>query len=126
MNDIRRLIQPSIQFRDAAFDISHCEKFCLVMQIGGENLTLAVLDNLSNDFLAFENYSFRKVNNESSLAVQLEKLIGEHEWLAGGFKRADAMIVTEKFTLVPAAFFDSTKISDYLNFNQPVAENDVI
>jgi hypothetical protein len=126
MNDTRRLIQPSIHFRDAAFDVSHCEKFCLVLQIGGDNLTLAVLDNLTNDFLAFEQYTFRKVNSERLLAEQIEKLIAEHEWLTGGFKRVDAMVVTEKFTLVPAAFFDSTKISDYLKFNQPVKESESI
>ncbi len=126
MAETRRYIIPSASFRDAAFDISKTEKFCLVMQLGNENLTLAVLDNLTNDFLAFEQYVFRKANNEQALAEQIDKLCSEHEWLTSGFKRVDVAIVTEKFTLVPAAFFDSTKISDYLKFNQPFSEEDVI
>ncbi len=126
MAETRRYIIPTLAFRDTAFDTARTDKFCLVMQVGGENLTLAVLDNLTNDFLAFEQYQFRKTNNERSLAEQIDKLSSEHEWLSNGFKRVDASIVTEKFTLVPAAFFDSTKISDYLKFNQPISEEDVI
>lgn len=126
MAETRRYIQPAIAFRDAAFDTAHTEKFCLVIQIGGENLNLAVLDNLSNDFLAFEQYVFRKTNTERLFTEQLDKLISEHEWLSNGFKRVDAMVITEKFTLVPAAFFDSTKISDYLKFNQPIASDDLV
>ncbi|HET6990187.1 MAG TPA: DUF3822 family protein [Bacteroidia bacterium] len=126
MAETRRYIIPAVAFRDAAFDTARTEKFCLVMQVGGDSLTLAVLDNLTNDFLAFEHYVFRKTTGERSLAEQIDKLVSEHEWLGNGFKRVDACIVTEKFTLVPAAFFDSTKISDYLKFNQPVADEDIV
>jgi hypothetical protein len=126
MAETRRYIIPSVSFRDAAFDTSHTEKFCLVMQIGPDSLTLAVLDNLTNDFLAFEQYIFRKTTGERSLSEHIDRLISEHEWLSSGFKRVDACVITEKFTLVPSAFFDSTKISDYLKFNQPVSDEDLV
>lgn len=126
MSETRRLIQPSLAFRDPAFDTSRCDKFCLVMQVEPEGFRLAVLDNLTNDFLAFEQYHFRKANNERSLAAELEKLVKEHEWLGNGFKRADAIVVTEIFTLVPSAFFDSSRISEYLRFNQPLGENEAV
>jgi hypothetical protein len=122
----RRLIQPAIAFRDAAFDTARCEKFCLVLEIGPESLKLAVLDNLSNDFLAFEQYTFRKSVTEAAMAEQLEKLVLEHEWLTGGFKRIDAIVSTERFTLVPAAFFDSSRTGEFLRFNQPVSNGDII
>ncbi|CAN5184239.1 DUF3822 family protein [soil metagenome] len=124
MNETKRFINPSVQFKDAAFDSSRTEKFCLEMQISPENLSIVVLDNLTNDFLAFENYPLRKINSEQTLAFQIDKIIGDHEWLGNGFKRTDACIVTEKFTLVPAPFFDSSKTKDYLNFNESVDEND--
>jgi hypothetical protein len=126
MPEINRSIQPSIHFRDAAFDTAHCEKFCLVLQAEGERISLAVLDNLTNDFLAFEQYTFRKIASERALAEQLQILAAEHEWLSNGFKRVDAIAVTERFTLVPAAFFDSAHTRQYLSFNQPVDENDVV
>lgn len=126
MPEIRRFVQPSVAFRDPAFDTARSEKFCLVLQIGGEQLTLAVLDNLTNDFLAFEQYVFRKAGSERALAEQLDKLTSEHEWLTGGFKRVDAMVVTERFTLVPAAFFDSTRTAEYLRFNHPVSDTDSV
>jgi hypothetical protein len=126
MTETRRLIQPTIAFHDAAFDTAHCEKFCLVLQAGDQKLTVTVLDNLSNDFLAFEEYHFRKADSEKTLAEHMQKLVSEHEWLTGGFKRTDAMVVTEKFTLVPSAFFDSGKIKNYLEFNQPVETTDSV
>lgn len=126
MSETRRLIQPAIAFRDPAFDTARCEKFCLVLQLAPEMLSLAVLDNLTNDFLAFEQYHFRKASSEAAMAEQLEKLGTEHEWLGNGFKRTDIIVVTEKFTLVPAAFFDSSRTADYLRFNQPVEENDLV
>lgn len=126
MNDTRRFISPSIHFFDAAFDPARTDKFCLVLQISAEMLVLAVLDNLTNDFLAFEKYPLKKITADQSIADQLDKIVADHEWLGAGFKRVDASIVTERFTLVPAAFFDSTKISDYLKFNHPVSEDDLI
>ena len=126
MNDTRRFISPSIHFQDAAFDPSRTDKFCLVLQISQDHLCFAVLDNLTNDFLAFEKYQLKKVNAEQTLADQLDKITGDHDWLGSGFKRVDASVVTERFTLVPSAFFDSTKISEYLKFNHPVTEDDLI
>lgn len=125
MNETRRLIQPTIAFQDPAFDTAHCEKFCLILQVAAETVSFTVLDNLTNDFLAFEQYHFRKSVTETAMAEQLAKLAAEHEWLSNGFKRTDVIVVTEKFTLVPAALFDSSRTSDYLKFNQPVGEQDL-
>jgi Protein of unknown function (DUF3822) len=126
MTSIRRLIAPALSFRDAAFDITHCEKFCLAIQINSDSFTAVVLDNLTNDFLAFEQYQFRKLTGEADLAEQMEKLVAEHEWLNHPFKRTDVMVVTEKFTLVPAALFDSAHSAAYLGFNQPIGEHDFV
>jgi hypothetical protein len=126
MNETRRFISPSIHFQDAAFDSSRTDKFCLVMQVGADTISFAVLDNLTNDFLAFEQYQLKKINAEQSVSSQLDKIVADHDWLGAGFKRFDACIVSERFTLVPSAFFDSTKTSDYLKFNHPVLEEDAI
>lgn len=111
---------PLIRFRDPAFDPNRSDSFCLVLEIGLESFVLAVLDNLTNDFLAFEQYALRKINDEAALATQIEQLAADHEWLANGFKRTDALLIGERFTLVPAALFDSAHAADYLRFNQPM------
>jgi hypothetical protein len=126
MNETRRFISPSIHFQDAAFDSSRTDKFCLVMQVSAETIVFAVLDNLTNDFLAFEQYPLKKISAEQTVSSQLDKIVAEHEWLSAGFKRFDACVVSERFTLVPSAFFDSTKTVDYLKFNHPVPEEDVV
>jgi hypothetical protein len=126
MNDTRRFIHPSVQFRNAAFDPARSEKFCLELQVSNEQFAFVVLDNLTNDFLAFETYPLKKITAETSLSMQVEKIVSGHEWLLNGFKRVDACIVTERFTLVPAAFFDSSKTKDYLGFNHPVEEDDLV
>ncbi|HTL82312.1 MAG TPA: DUF3822 family protein [Bacteroidia bacterium] len=121
-----RSIQPNISFADAAFDPAQSGKFCLVAEIGLKGMSIAVLDNISNTFLAFESYEFRKVNSEKELAEKVGRIIGEHEWLTNGFKRTDVMMVTERFTLVPSAFFESDKAKEFLGFNHPLTDADEI
>lgn len=119
---------PGIQvsFRDTAFDPDAAERYCLVMQVDKENLTLAILDNISNDFLAFESYHFRKSVSEAQMAEQIIRLCADHEWLTHRFKRADVIVNSEKFTIVPAAMFDSSAAKEYLSFNIPLTETDVV
>lgn len=117
---------PAISFRDPAFDPDRSESFCLVLEIGTEGIALAVLDNLTNDFLAFEHYPLRKIADENMLAATVEQLAASHEWLTNRFKRVDCILVTERFTLVPAALFDSAAAAGYLRFNQPLSGQDEV
>lgn len=115
-----------VSFRDNAFDPNVSERYCLVLQIDRESLTLAVLDNISNDFLAFESWHFKKAVSDVQIAEQIERLCTDHDWLTNGFKRVDAIVTSEKFTFIPAAMFDSAAAKDYLTFNVPLGENDVV
>lgn len=113
---------PSLQIKDAAFDIRRTDAFCLAIELCLDGITVTVLDNLTNDYLAFEHYPLRKLSDESALAQQFKQLVEEHEWLGNGFKRTDVMIVAERFTLIPASLFDSAHAIDYLRFNHPIDE----
>lgn len=115
-----------LSFRDSAFDPNAAERYCLVLQVDQERLTMAVLDNLTNDFLAFESWFFRKAVTDAQMADQIERLLTDHEWLGNGFKRVDAIVTSEKFTFVPAALFDSSAAKEYLAFNAPVTDRDVV
>lgn len=115
-----------VSFRDNAFDPNAADRYCLVLQVDRERLTLAVLDNISNDFLAFEAWVFRKAVTDAQMAEQIERLCSDHEWLTNGFKRVDAIVNSEKFTFVPAALFDSSAAREYLAFNIPLSESDVV
>lgn len=115
-----------LSFRDNAFDPAAAERYCLVVQVDRERFTLVVLDNLTNDFLAFESWYFKKATTDALMAEQIERLCADHAWLTNGFKRADAIVTSEKFTFVPAALFDSSASKEYLSFNVPVSEEDNI
>ncbi len=115
-----------LSFRDNAFDPNAAEKFCAVVQVDRERFTIAVLDNLTNDFLAFESWFFKKAVTDAQMAEQIERLCNDHAWLTSGFKRADAVVTSEKFTFVPAPLFDSSAAKEYLAFNAPVDEKDVV
>lgn len=119
---------PGLQesFRDNAFDPSASERYCLVLQVDRERLTLAVLDNISNDFLAFESWFFKKAVSDAQMAEQIERLCTDHEWLTNGFKRTDVIVTSEKFTFVPAAMFDSSAAREYLAFNVPLTDTDSV
>lgn len=115
-----------LSFRDSAFDPNAAERYCLVLQVDRERLTLAVLDNLTNDFLAFESWFFKKAVSDAQMAEQIDRLLVDHQWLSNRFKRADAIVTSEKFTFVPAALFDSSAAREYLSFNAPVDSTDIV
>ena len=115
-----------LSFRDSAFDPNAAERYCLALQVDRERLDLTVLDNLTNDFLAFESWYFKKAVTDAQMAEQIERLLTDHEWLSNGFKRVDAIVTSEKFTFVPAALFDSSATNEYLTFNASISESDVV
>lgn len=126
MSELTRLPGQQISFRDNAFDTTATEKFCLVAQCDRERFSLAVLDNLTNDFLAFESWNYKKAVTQTLLAEQLDRLFTDHPWLLNGFKRVDVIITTEKFTLVPSSLFDSSTAHEMLSFNVPLQDNQIV
>lgn len=110
-------IQPIINIRESAFHPEESERFCLVMQSGIQRFDVAVLDNISNEFVALESYHFPKAVTERLYIEQLQRLTEQHDWLNSGFKRVDIAVFTEQFTFVPAALYDSAKQKEYLAFN---------
>lgn len=126
MSELTRLPGQQISFRDNAMDTSATEKFCLVAQCDRERFSLAVLDNLTNDFLAFESWNYRKAITQQQLSEQLDRMFTDHTWLLNGFKRVDVVVTTDKFTLVPSSLFDSSSAKEILAFNVPLQSNEVV
>ncbi|MGL4597039.1 MAG: DUF3822 family protein, partial [Bacteroidia bacterium] len=117
MSELRQALIAQFQYRDSAFDPARSEHFCLAMQIAPEGIVICVLDNLVNDFLVLEHVAFRTPVEEHTLAAQFARFAEQHDWLLNGFKRTDIMLVTDVYTLVPSALFDSNQLATYLRFN---------
>jgi len=113
-----------LSVKDERFDAARCADYCLSLQVEASALTVAVFDNIHGIYLALETHSFRNSNDLSALLPRLEKLCDGHEWLGNRFKRTDAMIVTERSTLVPSALFDPEKAAEYLQFNHHANSED--
>jgi hypothetical protein len=122
MSELRQALIAQFQHRDPAFDPARSENFCLALQIAPEGIIVCVLDNLVNDFLVLEHFAFRKPIEEHTLAPQFVRFAEQHDWLLNGFKRIDIMLVTDAYTLVPSALFDSNQLATYLQFNHTLDE----
>ncbi|TND09979.1 MAG: hypothetical protein FD123_661 [Bacteroidetes bacterium] len=112
--------------RDERFSPARCADYCLSLQIEPKSVTVAVFDNIQGNYLALEKHDFPNCNDFSALLPRLEKLVDAHEWLHNRFKRTDAMLITERSTLVPVALFDQSRSLEYLGFNHPVSENEEV
>lgn len=112
--------------RDERFSPARCAEYCLSLQLEPQALTVAVFDNIQGYYLLLETHRFPHCNDYTALIPKLEKLVDGHEWLHNKFKRADAMIVTERSTLVPVPLFDQSKSSDYLDFNHTPGEGEEV
>lgn len=126
MSELTRLPGQQISFRDNALDTQATEKFCLVAICDRERFSLAVLDNLTNDFLAYESWYYKKAVTQNQIAEQLDRMFTDHGWILNGFKRVDVIVTTELFTVVPSSLFDSSSSRKMLEFNVPVPENFLI
>jgi hypothetical protein len=120
MSELRQSLQSQFEYRDSAFDPARSEQFCLAVQLGTDGIAFCVLDNLTNDFLVLEHWTFRKPVEEHTLAGHVRRFAEQHEWLLNGFKRTDILVVTDRYTLVPAALYDSSQMRSYLEFNQDI------
>lgn len=121
MSETLRTLSPALRLKDEAFSPSRTGDYCLSLEIGGDGLALAVLDNLLNRYLVFEQYALRKTAGPEQLADRIGQLAKEHDWLNASFKKVTVMMTDVPSTLVPAAVYDNDQSEAFLRFNHPAS-----
>lgn len=112
--------------KDPSFNLESLSDYHLIIQIGINDLQLAVIDPAFNTILVFEDYLFTEIESEEELLLVTHRLYEAHEFLTAGFwKEVIISLKNNKFVQVPEQLFHKKAGIEYLKFNSkidPVSE----
>lgn len=112
--------------KDPSFSLESLSGYNLILQIGINDLQLAVIDPFFNNVLVFEDYVFADIDSDEELLLVTHQLYDAHEFLAAGFwKEVIISFKNSKFVQVPEQLFHKKAGLEYLKFNSridPVSE----
>jgi hypothetical protein len=113
-----------LELFDETLDINSTENYELSFQMSYDNLTFCVLDTLRNKYILLR--SFTPENYKSFTPEQISDIIGKDDFLTKKYRKVNAVMPSQKFTLVPPALFDPGRKDDYFSFNHVTSESIVI
>jgi hypothetical protein len=97
------------------FSIDNLHHYHLLLQFGEKRFELSVVDSRNSTCLHVEDFS---IKNEEEYLDAIKKVYdGHHILMAGFWKSVKVSFKTDKFSLVPADYFDKDQLSQYLQLN---------
>ena len=104
--------------KDTKFTIDRLQHYNLSLQIGPNDLTLAVNDTKKNRCLILEDYIFQNVPDQAARFEVLRRIFDEHHLLMAGFWHSVRLsLKTKQFAMVPNGLFKPDYVADYLAVN---------
>jgi hypothetical protein len=124
--DLKKKITQLHSFIDEAFDEKKTASYQLLLQIGVNDIQVAIHDKQQNKYIALEKYVVSNTDNFEALTDLFDILLKESKLIDHVFQSVICLIVSNLSTLVPSALFEEDKKEMYLNFNSYLAEHEVI
>lgn len=108
-----------ICFIDKAFDREQSNLYHLSIQISLDGFSYAILDIPKGKYTVLKSVNFF-LKRPRLLFMKVRELMSDDEYLNLKFKSTEIIYATEKFTLVPQAFFQNGSAEKYFSFNHEV------
>lgn len=125
MNGTAAYYTSDLKIKDTRFSIDFLQDYSLLLQAGDTEFQLAVVDTKSNRCLLLEQYTFHQVTSVDEYQKLIEGLFDDHHLLMAGFWNTVRFSVKNtRFSLVPAALFDTEQLPAYLRLTSPVLPTD--
>ncbi len=117
---------PEINILDKSINQQALENSILSIQVNLDGFSFCVFDPEKFVFLCFRNYKFDTIRQTDLLIDKLEEILKKDDLLKIPFRETRFMYLSQKSTLIPAAYFDETKLKPYFEFNHNIEETDEI
>lgn len=124
--DLKKKITQLHSFIDEAFDEKKTASYQLLLQMGVNDIQVAIHDKQQNKYIALEKYVVSNTDNFEALTDLFDILSKESKLIDHVFQSVICLIVSNLSTLVPSALFEEDKKEIYLNFNASLTEDEVI
>jgi Protein of unknown function (DUF3822) len=115
---------PFLELFDETLDINSTENYELSIQISPDGLSFCLLDSIRNKFIMIR--SFEAEENKYYNADKISELIRNDDFLSKRYKKVNYVMVSSKFTLVPAPLYDPGKKVEYFIFNHNLKEDSIV
>ena len=113
-----------ISLFDDSFSETLTSTYSLIIQLSYFGFVYVIFDNYNNKFIGLKHIEFEKKSNDESLRKIINEIIVSEDLLCKHFKNIKIILNISKFTLIPAALFDSDKLKAIFSFNQNLSENE--
>jgi len=108
---------PELNFVDRSFNKDQTVNYHLSIQADRNGLAYCIRNSRQKEFIVFKKYRFDHVYLESDLVGQVISVLDKDEILRLPFLDVHFMGYTQLNTLVPAIYFSSDHLIDYMDFN---------
>lgn len=126
MQNSSTLYKPQISFFDETFDVELANDYHLSIEIALGGFSYTLLDTKRNKYIGLETFSFQKSISDEAQVTELSLLLKQISTFQFKFKTISISLFSLKFTLIPAALFDSHLTRKYLEFNTSLLDSDVV
>jgi hypothetical protein len=108
---------PEVNLIDRSYNRDHSGHQTLCLQTDRSGLSFTVYDEKNRDFVVFRRYKFENVVITGDHIRQIIAVLDRDELLNLPFHSVRFLAYSQQSTLVPADYFDSERLEDYVQFN---------
>ena len=109
---------------DETFDLNLANSYHLSIQADLDGFSFSVLNPSKGKYIVLKQYSFRDLQSEDDLYLQIQKVLKEDPLLQKSYASVFCLYPDPRSTLLPAALFDRDLLKSYFEFNHPLGDLD--
>ncbi len=115
---------PFLELFDETLDINSTENYELSVQVSQDGFAFCLLDTIRNKFVLIR--SFEPEESKYFNADKINEILTKDDFLTKRYRKVNAVMPSEKFTIVPAPLFDPGKKDEYFTFNHLPNDGSII
>src|ERR1043165_5392588 len=126
VSEIKQKLTRIHSFIDESFDGKKASSYQLILQLGVNELHLAVNERAKNKFIALEKYTLENTYNFDLAADLFGQLFKESSLTGHKFQSVICSISHSLSTIIPSALFEEDRKKMYLKFNTSLEGNELV
>ena len=117
MQKLDNNIQINHHIRQRVFDKNILENHSLIIYLGQDELSYAVLDEAMNEIVFLKSFRLAAQKTSAEYARLIKKVLEAEDNLKGNYIEVNVGINFAKNTLIPLAFYDKKHLKGYFAYN---------
>ena len=108
------------------FKTAKISSYSLLLQIDKEGIAYSIADNFRKNYLAIVRKNFKEPVLPENLTQVVKEIIDKETYLNKRYKNVNLIYTSERYTLIPAEFFDKKLVRKIFSLNHYLADNEEV